>query len=196
MFLHVSVILFTGGVCLSACWDRHSWEQTLHPLGADTPPLGADTPPEQCMLGRYRQQASYWNAFLLFRELHTKEPFSYLRVRLHLILLKLLRLRLHGWLRFFSVRWIGISIAITTRLHSSRIHTTHLLTVSSSMHCAGGCLVPGGCLLLGVSAPRGSAWSWGVVVSQHALRQIPPVNRILDTRYWKYYLAPNFVCGR
>ena len=24
----------------------------------------------------------------------------------------------------------------------------------------------------------------------------PPVDRILDTRYWKYYLAPNFVCGR
>ena len=24
----------------------------------------------------------------------------------------------------------------------------------------------------------------------------PPVNRILDTRLWKYYLTPNFVCGR
>ena len=24
----------------------------------------------------------------------------------------------------------------------------------------------------------------------------PPVDRILDTRFWKYYLAPNFVCGR
>ena len=24
----------------------------------------------------------------------------------------------------------------------------------------------------------------------------PPVNRILDTRFWKYYSAPNFVCGR
>ena len=23
-----------------------------------------------------------------------------------------------------------------------------------------------------------------------------PVDRILDTRFWKYYLAPNFVCGR
>ena len=23
-----------------------------------------------------------------------------------------------------------------------------------------------------------------------------PVNRILDTRLWKYYLAPNFLCGR
>ena len=25
---------------------------------------------------------------------------------------------------------------------------------------------------------------------------LTPPNRILDTRYWKYYLAPNFVCGR
>ena len=25
---------------------------------------------------------------------------------------------------------------------------------------------------------------------------VNPVNRILDTRLWKYYLAPNFVCGR
>ena len=24
----------------------------------------------------------------------------------------------------------------------------------------------------------------------------PPVDRILDTRFWKYYLAPDFVCGR
>ena len=44
-----------------------------------------------------------------------------------------------------------------------------------------GILVPGGCL----SGPRG-----GGVVSQHALRQTPPVNRILDTRLWKYNLAP------
>ena len=61
IFLHLSVILFTGeGVCLSACWDttplrsRHPpeqtpWEQTpppeqTPPLGADTP-QGADTPP-------------------------------------------------------------------------------------------------------------------------------------------------------
>ena len=36
MFLPVSVILSTGGVCLSACWDATS------PLGADLP--GADTP--------------------------------------------------------------------------------------------------------------------------------------------------------
>ena len=38
MFLLVSVILLTGGICPSACWD------TTHPPGADTPP-GADPPP-------------------------------------------------------------------------------------------------------------------------------------------------------
>ena len=52
----------------------------------------------------------------------------------------------------------------STRLHSSRMHTARSLTVSPSMHCAGGsasggCLLPeGGCLLQGV-------------VSQHALKQ-------------------------
>ena len=91
MFLHLSVILFTGGggVWLSACWNTHPpgsrhlpradipWEQTpleQTPLpGAGTPLLGADTPVKTPPLrsacweiratsGRY---ASYWNAFLL-----------------------------------------------------------------------------------------------------------------------------------
>ena len=41
---------------------------------------------------------------------------------------------------------------------------------------AGGCLLPGvgGCLVLGVSAPRGVSGPGGLV-SQHALRQIPPL---------------------
>ena len=60
-----------------------------------------------------------------------------------------------------------------------------------TVHCAGGgCLLLVWCLLLGGGACLGG------LVSQHALRQTPPVDRILDTRYWKYYLAPNFVCGR
>ena len=60
----------------------------------------------------------------------------------------------------------------------------------------------GGCLLGGaVSAPGGGGLPLGgcllqrgcVCVSQHALRQTPsppPVDRILDTRLWKYYLGP------
>ena len=67
------------------------------------------------------------------------------------------------------------------------------LTVSASMHCAGGwCAWSQGCAWSGgvrVSAPgvllQGGAWSGGVV-SQHALRQTPPVNRILDTLDTRY----------
>ena len=41
MFLHLSVILFTGGgVCLSACWDAPPREQT-------PPPPWEQIPPEQ-----------------------------------------------------------------------------------------------------------------------------------------------------
>ena len=49
MFLHLSVILSTGGVCSSACWDTLPG-QTPPPPWADTP--WADTP-----LGRHRPQA-------------------------------------------------------------------------------------------------------------------------------------------
>ena len=61
MFLLVCVILFTWGVCLSACWDTTT-SLEADPPGADTPPRsrhpprsrtpqkqnppGADTPPE------------------------------------------------------------------------------------------------------------------------------------------------------
>ena len=58
MFLHVSVILSTGGVCLSACWDTTPpSRQPLPPSrGAgitpeQAPPRSRQTPPKQCMLG-------------------------------------------------------------------------------------------------------------------------------------------------
>ena len=69
IFLHLSVILFTGGgFCLSACWDAHpppgadtpSREQTPPHPGADTPLWEADSGIRSTS-GRY---ASYWNAFL------------------------------------------------------------------------------------------------------------------------------------
>ena len=44
----------------------------------------------------------------------------------------------------------------------------------------GGCLVLGGCLLRVVSGPRGESGLGSGVVSQHALRQTPPVDRITD----------------
>ena len=61
-----------------------------------------------------------------------------------------------------------ITVAVSIRLHSSRMHIARLLTVYPCMHCAGGMPGPGGCLLSeGGYLLRG-------VVSQHALRQTPP----------------------
>ena len=78
-------------------------------------------------------------------------------------------------------------------MHSSRMHTIcssgHLLGgggVSSWGSAPGGCLLLGGvcswgmsalgeCLLLGGVCPQGNVCSWGDVVLQHALRQIPPM---------------------
>ena len=93
------------------------------------------------------------------------------------------------------------AMAIETRLHSSRMHTAHLLPASPSMHCSRGvsaaigdplcgeCLLEGGCLLPGgVSAPGRR------FVSQHALRQTPPMNRITDT--CKNMTLPQFHCGQ
>ena len=69
MFLQASVIVSTGGVCLSACWDalppgtgRHPLPRSgRHPVGSGNPPqeqtpwsrhpLGAGTPLAQSMLG-------------------------------------------------------------------------------------------------------------------------------------------------
>ena len=73
---------------------------------------------------------------------------------------------------------------IKIRLHSSRMHTAHLLSVSPRMHRAGGawsreCLLQGG-PLLGRVCSRG----WGGVVPQHALRQTnPPLPREQNSRH-------------
>ena len=92
-----------------------------------------------------------------------------------------------------------------TRLHSSRMHTAHLLTISPSMHCTGGvpalggcllggvpvpgvgggCLLPGGCLLRGVCLLLGGVCSWGGACSHGGgipsctEPDTPPLNRIL-----------------
>ena len=90
------------------------------------------------------------------------------------------------------------------RLHSSRMCTSRALTVSPSMLCAGGVSSLGGSPLgeggllweRGVSSGGGGLlWGrgvssrgvssggsppGGVVVSQHALRQTPPVNRMTN----------------
>ena len=65
MFLQVSVILFTGGVCLSACWDtipqsRHP-PRSRHPQ-EQTPPRSSACWEIWATSGQYE---SYWNPFLL-----------------------------------------------------------------------------------------------------------------------------------
>ena len=114
------------------------------------------------------------------------------------VTLKVFKIVKHLWVLKFHKK---------SRMHSSRMRTTRLLPESPSMHCSrGGVSAPGGCLLLGWSA-RGGVCCWGCllqagcvllgvsapgnvcsggvsargVVSQHALRQTPPVNRITDT---------------
>ena len=65
---------------------------------------------------------------------------------------------------------------------------------------SGGCLVPRGCLLQGGAWFRGDlVLGWvpaleggGIPACTEA--NPPPEDRILDTRFWKYYLAPNFIC--
>ena len=63
IFLLVFVILFTGGVYLSACWDTTSQEGSKPSPKGNTPSEGSTPPPSiRSMNGRH---ASYWYAFLL-----------------------------------------------------------------------------------------------------------------------------------
>ena len=98
-----------------------------------------------------------------------------------------------------------------TRMHSSRMHT------ANSSSCRGGGGQGGGWTwspsiahlgvgldLIPLNFPLGRGpgpdppqfppWVWALRPPQGA--GTPAVNRILDTRLWKYYLAPNFVWGR
>ena len=72
IFLHLSVILFTGGVCLSACWDtprdhahppNHAPPRTMHPSGPCTIPPTQHRACWEIRSTRGRH-ASYWNAIL------------------------------------------------------------------------------------------------------------------------------------
>ena len=84
----------------------------------------------------------------------------------------------------------GLKLFRLTRLHSSRMHTARSLTVSPSILCSGS-----GGLSRGEGVPGGvPAWSRGGVVSQHALRLTPPVNRITDA--CENITLPQLRCGR
>ena len=69
---------------------------------------------------------------------------------------------------------VSSSIASKTILYSSRMRTARLLPVSPSMHCTG----------------RVPASGQGGVYPSMQWGRPPALNRILDTRFWKYYLAP------
>ena len=62
--------------------------------------------------------------------------------------------------------------------------------------CSRGPPAPGGCLLGGRGACSGGSAPWGCLVLGGGIPTCteadPPVNRMTQ----KYYLAPNFVCGR
>ena len=71
------------------------------------------------------------------------------------------------------------------------MRTARLLPVSPSMHCG-----KGESPLPGVSPCQGGLLAWGVSLTGESplpgggSGRSPLMDRILDTRYWKYYLAP------
>ena len=97
------------------------------------------------------------------------------------------------------------SLQPVTRLDSSRMHTTHLLSISHSMHCTGGvccsdggaCFWSRGCLSL-VPVGRGAClwfWGWvgGCIPACSGADPPPPVNRI--TGACKNITLPQLVAG-
>ena len=70
-------------------------------------------------------------------------------------------------------------------LHSSRMHTARLLTVTPSMHCAGGSPCQGGLPCRGIALPGG-----GIPVCTEA---DPTVNRITDA--CENITLPQLRCG-
>ena len=104
----------------------------------------------------------------------------------------------HWFCQILSIqRAYRISVLFEWKLQWTSMHSSRMRT--ARMHCAGG----RGMLSRGVCSKGGGfcLWSQGVCLwsrggaSQHAIRQTPPVNRILDTLL-KILPCPNFVaCG-
>ena len=124
-----------------------------------------------------------------------------------------------------------ISQAMQTRMHSSRMHTVHALTIrwgggggggvylpGEGVYLPGGCTCLGGvpaqgvylsvggtcwgvpargCTCLGVYLPRGCTCPGGVPAQGGCTCPgAPPSCEQNDRQVQKYYIAPNFVCGR
>ena len=73
-------------------------------------------------------------------------------------------------------------------MHSSRMRKARLLTVSQ--HALPGVYLPGGVYL-----PRGVPTQGGIPARGVYLPRYSPCEQN-DRQVQKYYLAPNFVCGR
>ena len=80
-----------------------------------------------------------------------------------------------------------------TRMHSSRMRTARLLTVSQHA-LPGGVPAQGG--VLAREGGGGPAQGDGPARGRGAPAQVLPPCEQNDRQVQKYYLAPNFVCGR
>ena len=129
MFLHVSVILSTGGVCLSACWDtipnwtRQTPPGTRHPLGDQTPPRTRH-PPAQCILGDTVNKRAV--CILLECNLNTEfkfivylQPFQVVQIILRCSSVRIpkRKLKIHYWFCFIAY------LQCTDQEHKAQVHS-------------------------------------------------------------------------
>ena len=92
--------------------------------------------------------------------------------------------------------WKNLRYYFITRMHSSRMRTArfcpYLPACTAPGEPAWGVYQPGGCTCPGGVPARG-VYLPGMYLPRGCTcpgTPRPPVNRILDTHYWKYYLAP------
>ena len=96
------------------------------------------------------------------------------------------------WNKYVKLKDMSNFKVIQTRMHSSRMLTARSLTMgmylSQGVYLSQGYLPREVYLSWGGYLPRGGTCPGGYLP-----RYSPPVDRILDTRYWKYYLAPTLL---
>ena len=156
MFLLVSVILLTEGVCLSACWDtprdqgdtpgtrETAQDQGDYPRTKETPPRTRETPrdqgdppspPKQTPAYGHRAAGTHPTGMLscLF-QIFTEFVMGWRTAcKVAVILGNQTRI----YLSEMTIQTRILKCFNRTRLHSSRMHTARLLTISHSMHCTG-----------------------------------------------------------
>ena len=79
------------------------------------------------------------------RQTHTTESITFAQLRWRAVTIAFfLHMTLLMTFTTLLTTLLTTMTTLLTRMHSSRMHIARSLTVSPSMHCAGGCLVPGG----------------------------------------------------